>query len=114
MNASFFGDMLQSIADRGRALLERTLPGRVDGVTRSENLIEECEQLLTGRGEASGVALARDILMQYAALTIGPRIAFFEALASRFGPDQSRLKAAIAAWQADPSEEATAEIHLAA
>ena len=114
MNATFFGDMLQSIADRGRALRERTLPGRVDGVTRSENLIEECEQLLTGRGEASGVALARDILMQYAALTIGPRIAFFEALASRFGPDQSRLKAAIAAWQADPSEEATAEIHLAA
>ena len=29
MNATFFGDMLQTIADRGRALLERTLPGRV-------------------------------------------------------------------------------------
>ena len=69
MNATFFGDMLQTIADRGRALLERTLPGRVDGVTRSQNLIDECEQLLTGRGEASGVALARDILTQYAALT---------------------------------------------
>lgn len=114
MNATFFGDMLQTIADRGRALLERTLPGRMDSGTRSENLIEECEQLLTGRGEASGVALARDILSQYAALTIGPRIAFFEALASRFGPDQVRLKAAIAAWQGDANEDTTAEIHLAA
>ena len=92
MNATFFGDMLQTIADRGRALLERTLPGRVDGVTRSQNLIDECEQLLTGRGEASGVALAREILTQYAALTTGPRIAFFEALANRFGPDHERLE----------------------
>ncbi len=114
MNATFFGDMLQTIADRGRALLERTLPGRLDAGTRSENLVEECEQLLTGRGEASGVALARDILNQYAALTIGPRIAFFEALAGRFGPDQARLTAAIAAWQDDRSETTTAEIHLAA
>jgi malonyl-CoA decarboxylase len=114
MNATFFGDMLQTIADRGRALLERTLPGRVDGVTRSQNLIDECEQLLTGRGEASGVALARDILSQYAALTTGPRIAFFEALATRFGPDEVRLKTAIAAWQSDANDETIAEIHLAA
>lgn len=114
MNATFFGDMLQTIADRGRALLERTLPGRVDGVTRSQNLVDECEQLLTGRGEASGVALARDILTQYAALTTGPRIAFFEALANRFGPDHERLKAAIAAWQKEPNDETTAEVHLAA
>ena len=113
MNATFFGDMLQTIADRGRALLERTRPGRVDAGARSESLVEECEELLSGRGEASGVALARDILNQYAALTIGPRIAFFEALANRFGPDHSRLKAAIAAWQSEPSDENTAEIHLA-
>lgn len=114
MNATFFGDMLQTIADRGRALLERTLPGRVDGVTRSQNLVDECEQLLTGRGEASGVALARDILTQYAGLTTGPRIAFFEALANRFGPDHDRLRAAIAAWQKEPNDETTAEVHLAA
>jgi len=114
MNATFFGDMLQTIADRGRALLERTLPGRVDGVTRSQNLVDECDQLLTGRGEASGVALAHDILTQYAELTTGPRIAFFEALATRFGPDEARLKAAITAWQSDANDETIAEIHLAA
>jgi malonyl-CoA decarboxylase len=114
MNATFFGDMLQTIADRGRALLERTRPGRLDSGARSESLVEECEELLSGRGEASGVALARDILYQYAALTIGPRIAFFEALAGRFGPDQERLKTAIAAWQSAATDETTAEVHLAA
>ena len=61
-----------------------------------------CEDLLSGRGEASGVALAREILARYAELTTGPRIAFFEALASRFGPDRARLDAAVAAWRARP------------
>ncbi len=59
----------------------------VDAV-RSEDLIDLCEHLLSGRGEASGVALARDILGRYGELTTGPRIAFFEALAQRFGTDQ--------------------------
>jgi len=46
-------------------------------------------------------------------LTVGPRIAFFEALAQRFGPDLARLDAAVAAYQASPSEETAAELHLA-
>ena len=33
-----------------------------------------------------------EILDRYAELTIGPRIAFFEALATRFGPDRERLE----------------------
>ncbi len=113
MNSSFFGDMLQSIAERGRALLEGTR-GREPLEARSENLIQHCEDLLSGRGEASGVALAREILSLYADMTTGPRIAFFEALASRFGPDRDRLAAAIAAWSASATDEAAAELHLAA
>ena len=97
VNASFFSDMLQSIADRSRALIrrERREPtrGRLDG------LIDLCEALLSGRGEASGVALANEILADYAALTTGPRIAFFESLARTFGYDNSRIEAATAAWR---------------
>jgi malonyl-CoA decarboxylase len=73
-----------------------------------------CEDLLSGRGEASGVALAREILTRYAALTIGPRIAFFEALAQQFGPDGARMEKAIAAWQANPNDATAAEVHQAA
>ena len=47
-------------------------------------------------------------------LTTGPRIAFFEALAHRFGPDRTRLDAAIAAWQAAPSDKTAAAVHAAA
>ena len=114
MNTSFFGELMQSISERGRALIERGR-GRYDGAAQpSETLIELCEELLSGRGEASGVALAREILARYAALTIGPRIAFFEALATRFGPDNARLDAAIEAWRAKPSDATAAEVHAAA
>jgi malonyl-CoA decarboxylase len=114
MNTSFFGELLQSISERGRALLDRTRERRGDGPQRSENFVELCEELLTGRGEASGVALAREILGRYDELTIGPRIAFFEALATRFGPDPKRVETAIAAWQRAASDETAAELHHAA
>jgi malonyl-CoA decarboxylase len=113
MNASFFGELLQTISERGRALLDRARDRRGADSTRSESLIELAEHLLSGRGEASGVAIAREILGRYAELTTGPRIAFFEALAERFGPDPARMEAAIAAWREKPSDETAAEVHAA-
>src|SRR2546426_483330 len=114
MNTSFFGELLQTITERGRALLDRAGARREAAEARSESLVELCEDLLSRRGEASGVALAREILARYGELTTGRRIALFEALAVRFGPNRERLAAAIAAWQRDPSEEATEELREAA
>ena len=111
MNTSFFGELLQTISERGRALLARDRRGEASA--RSESLVELCEDLLSGRGEASGVALAREILTRYGTLTIGPRIAFFEALAQRFGIDKTRMEQAIDAWRASPSDAAAAEVHIA-
>jgi len=112
VNTSFFSEMLQSIADRSRALIlrERREPSH----ERSAGIIELCEDLLSGRGEASGVALANEILAEYADLTIGPRIAFFEALANTFGHDRPRIDEAVAAWRADPSAKVAAELQRAA
>jgi malonyl-CoA decarboxylase len=112
MNTSFFGEMLQSISDRGRALIERARDRR-GSPTDLEHFIAQCEELLSGRGEASGVARARDILGRYDELTIGPRIAFYEALAHSFGPDQEDLDLAIEAWRKAPSDESAARLHVA-
>ncbi|MGB2585123.1 MAG: malonyl-CoA decarboxylase [Pseudolabrys sp.] len=111
MNTSFFGELLQTISERGRALLAGDRRGAP--AARSENLVELCEDLLSGRGEASGVARAREILGHYAELTTGPRIAFFEALAERFGTDPARLEQAIASWRVNPSDLTAAEVHAA-
>src|SRR5215469_9613373 len=110
MNTSFFGELLQTISERGRALTRR----RGTPHERSESLVDLCEDLVSVRGEASGTALARDILLRFAELTTGPRIAFFEALAHRFGTDEKRIAAAVEAWQKKPSDAAAAELHRAA
>jgi len=113
VNTSFFGDMLQTIAERGRALIVRTRDRREVAERRSANLVQLCEDLLSGRGEASGVALAREILAGYGELKTGPRIAFFEALATRFGPDRARLSAEATAWLDAPSDAGAAKVHRA-
>ncbi len=113
MNTSFFGELLQTISERGRALLDRGRDRRGLASARSESLVELCEDLLSGRGEASGVALAREILGRYGELTTGPRIAFFEALAQRFRSDPARMERAIAAWRDKPDDRTAAEVHAA-
>jgi len=114
MNTRFFGELLQSIAERGRSLTERTRERRPAGEVRTATFVELCEALLTGRGEASGVALAREILAAYSKLRTGERIAFFEALAESFGPDRVRLAQACAAYGSAPSEENANEVLAAA
>src|SRR3954466_6029382 len=113
MNTSFFGEMLQTISERGRALMDRARDRRSDAAARSHSLVELCEELLSGRGEASGVALAREILALYDELTTGPRIALFEALSTKFGVDRERIDAAVDAWTREGTDEAAVELHLA-
>jgi malonyl-CoA decarboxylase len=114
MNTSFFGELLQSISERGRSLIDRARERRDSPAETTESLADLCEELLSNRGEASGAALAREILIRYADLTIGPRIAFFETLATRFGIDRTRIEAAMDAWRTMPSDAAAAELHAAA
>ena len=109
VNTSFFSEMLQSITDRSRALIKRER--REPAHERSAGLVEQCEELLSGRGEASGVALAQEILARYAELRTGPRIAFFEALATTFGHDRAGIDRAIAAWRQSPTAENASELH---
>ena len=78
-NASFFGDLLTTIADRGRALLDRNT--RTSGATKAATLVERCEQLLSGRGEASGVAIAREILSSWERHDTAGRERFLRVLA---------------------------------
>jgi len=58
--SSIFGDMLQTIAERGRRLLSFGRQVRpTDGI---DDLERACHNLLSRRGEASGMALAGEIL----------------------------------------------------
>jgi len=103
-NRKFLGDLLQTISERSRELLSKARTRRPSGEERAENVTELCERLLSGQGEASGMAIAAEILDAYRTLKTGERIAFFEALAHSFGPEKTRLEAACKAYANDPSD----------
>ncbi len=109
MPSSFFSDMLSTLTDRSRALL-----GLPRGPILGADLPKYADQLLSRRGEASGVALARTILDGYRAATPPARLAFLSELAQRFGPDPARLEAAITAWRETGDAEAASDLALAA
>ncbi len=108
---AFFSDLLSSISERGRTLLRRVGPSedKPDGA----ELIALCEALLSGRGEASGTAMAREVLDRYHHLDDSERLAFFEALTRDFGPDREKLAEAIESWRAQPTDEDASDLHFA-
>jgi malonyl-CoA decarboxylase len=91
-------DLINSIADRGLELFAfgrgRALPQDLGGI---------CRALLSERGEASGIALARELVALYRGLDAAGREAFFTLLAREFGPDHAAIAAAARAFVAEPS-----------
>lgn len=78
-------------------------------------LLRDCVDLISSRGEASGVALATGILERYRQLDAAARTRILEALeAGRFGADRRRLADAIARFQANPDPANTLALHKAA
>jgi malonyl-CoA decarboxylase len=70
--------------------------------------------LLSGKGEASGVALASRLLDAYGALPPPERRRFFELLATRFGPDLDAVRRVAASFVQSPDADAAARLHVLA
>lgn len=109
---TFVTDMLATVSRRSRELigwkpaeLQPRTPADVSALARA---------LLSRRGEASGAALARDILNGYGRLDTAGRLAVLMDFATEFGADTAKLDTAIAAYQANPSSAAAATLHEAA
>jgi malonyl-CoA decarboxylase len=111
MANAYFSDLLATISERGRILLRRASPS--EEKPDADGLAELCEALLSGRGEASGTAMAREVLDHYQDLDTDGRLTFFKALVRDFGPDRKRLETAIEAWRATPNDDDTSDLHFA-
>jgi malonyl-CoA decarboxylase len=112
--SSFFGDIMQTIAERGRRLLALGAREGAPAGPGGGDIVALCETLMSSRGEASGMALAREILDRWDGLDANGRQAFMTALLTRFGPDEARLAEAIESYQADPTPAAVRALHTAA
>jgi malonyl-CoA decarboxylase len=82
--------------------------------SRKDELGVLAEALLSERGEASGVALARELLAAYAAAPVDAKLAFLLFLAERFGADPKKIDQAIKRYVAEPGPEHARELHEAA
>lgn len=87
--------IMNTVADRGRELI---------GLREDEaqdTLPDLCRRLIAGRGEASNIALAREILQRFEGLGADEKTAFFLTLADAFGPDPTRIREAAGAFHND-------------
>lgn len=88
---STFGDILSSVFDRGARLIDR--PDR-DG----RDLTGAAAALMSSHGEASGIALADQVLTRYSELDRAGRQDFFRHLADAFDPDPDVVRSTAEAY----------------
>jgi len=109
MSRAFLSEILRTVRSRGRLLIRSDVALKSTKVERT--LGQLCEALLSRRGEASGMAIARAILDCYARLKKAERIAFFELLAEHFGPDREKMDRTIKQWR--EAGDGVADLHFA-
>ncbi len=109
MNVSFFQELLTTVAEQGRSLLPKTLFGGGE----TDDIEALARALVSGRGEASGVAIARALLDRYRTLTPADRTEFFRFLAEVLQPDAAEVAEASRAFIADPGDTALAKLRHA-
>lgn len=95
MKSLWLEQVIDSVADRGRELLNLRGSGRT-----SADLEDLCDSLLSEKGEASGTALAREVILAYRGMDASARGDFFEMLHSTFGPDEESIISAADQYKA--------------
>ena len=98
--------MFESVHKRAAALAR-------DGL-KVRRLVVNCRKLLSERGEAAGVSLAKITLDMYRELDDKENARFFAALLSEFSPDPQRVLAASKAYADEPSAANLAKLSIAA
>ena len=98
------------IADQGR-LFARVPGGDVTGAERAGQL---AQALLSERGEASGAAVARELLECLRALPEADRLRALHRMGETFAPDDAPLRQAAEAYLAEPGPETASRLHGAA
>ncbi|TGD61669.1 hypothetical protein EYC08_17990 [Tabrizicola sp. WMC-M-20] len=103
--STVFSDLLARVAVIGRAMAPAEPPG-----TTIEDL---CAALLAGRGEATELGLARDILDRFGALDADAKRDFLVAVQARFGVDRAKLARALAALNSSSDDDTARSVHFA-
>ena len=102
-------DLLTTVLERGARLID----WRGSERPSPEALAGHCADLLSSKGEATGVALAARILEGYDRLDAEGRHAFFQSITADYDPDPEAVKAAAERYAAERSSQALAALGAA-
>ncbi len=108
--SSYLQELLSTIAGQGRNLLPKALRS----VHPADDIRELSEALLSVRGEASGVAIATEILELYARLSSNERVDYLRFLAESMQPDAEEIKRRASAYLETPDEKTLGLLRAAA
>ena len=107
-SGSGLAGLLGSVISAGKGILARRRQAAAEAP--SGDLLAKCRQLLHHRGEASGLALACEVIADFQALDDANQTLFFEALAHAFDADHEGIVSATDAYRANPSSEQLATL----
>jgi malonyl-CoA decarboxylase len=108
MGRIWMSQVVSAIADLGRQYFER--PSSTSMIETAERL---CHDLMSGRGEASGTALAREVVNLFRSMEEADRIGFLDMLNETFATDPAQLRAAAERYAREQTDEAYLELRLA-
>jgi len=102
----FAKNLVDSVADAGEKFLDlRRLRG-----TSMQTLLRLCDDLISHKGVASGIALAREVVSRYKALSEKEKLIFFKELHRRTGPNLSEISKLAADFAKNPHEDGLVEL----
>lgn len=100
-SANGLSSLLGSVISAGKGILARRRQAATEAP--SGDLLAKCKQLLHHRGEASGLALASEIIVDYQTLDDANRALFFKALAREFEAESEAVIAAAEQYKKEPT-----------
>ena len=93
-------EIISSIADVGQKLFKKSVVKKND----LESIISLCDDLISNKGAAFGITVARDITDLYHTLSPDNKLLFFKKINEKFKPDHNKVNSAIEIYKREQND----------
>jgi len=93
-------EIISSIADVGQKLFKKSVVKKND----LESIISLCDDLISNKGAAFGITVARDITDLYQTLSPEKKLLFFKKINEKFRPNHTKVTEAIDLYRAEQND----------
>ena len=93
-------EIISSIADVGQKLFKKSVVKKND----LESIISLCDDLISNKGAAFGITVARDITDLYQTLSPDKKLLFFKKINEKFRPNHTKVSEAIDLYKAEQND----------